>query len=221
MRYLVEHQLQRNGFEVILAKDGPGGLQAAQEHKPDLVVLDLMMPGMDGFEVCRKIRQDPLLARVPIIFLTSSVTKEDKLRAFELGADDYLTKPFHADEFLAHVTAVLRRTGDLSQDKKEELSGRIAALYSPKGGVGTTTLAVQLSETMVLHEGRPIVLIDLDLPLGGIAPMLSLYTDRNVVGLLKYPPEHFNLSFIQGFAQRHRSSLLVIPAPGEFIQPQQ
>ena len=110
MRYLIEHQLKREGFTVTLAKDGPDGLTAVNQHRPDLVVLDVMMPGMDGFEVCQQIKTTPETSQIPVIFLTASEAKEYKTRAFAVGADDYLTKPFMAEELLAHISAVLKRS---------------------------------------------------------------------------------------------------------------
>lgn len=218
VRYLVEHQLKRNGYDAISAKDGPTGIQVAQAHKPDLIVLDIMMPKMNGFEVCEEIRNDPAIAATPIIFLTACMTRKHKLRAFEIGADDYLVKPFQPDELLAHITAVLRRAGEVaernengSNETKPKLKGKVVSLFSPKGGVGTTTLAIQLSEAMVIREGRPVLLIDLDLPLGGIAPMLNLYSKRHIVELLNHRPDEITLPFIQQYTQRHRTNMLVIP----------
>lgn len=99
------------GFTVISAETGPLGLAAARRDRPDLIVLDLMLPGMDGLDVCRNLRQDPLLKDIPIIMLTARVEETDKLIGLELGADDYVTKPFSPRELVARVRAVLRRTG--------------------------------------------------------------------------------------------------------------
>ena len=217
MRYLIEHQLKREGFTVALAKDGPDGLAAVSQHKPDLVVLDVMMPGMDGFEVCQQIKAKPETSQIPVIFLTANETKEYKTRAFAVGADDYLTKPFLADELLAHISAVLKRSEQVKTGILNDSSGRVVSIFSPKGGVGTTTLAIQLGEAIIMHENKPVVLIDLDLPLGGIAPMLNLHTQRNILDLLKAPTEHLSVPFIRQFTQRHRADLFVIPAPGSFV----
>ena len=216
IRYLVEHQLKRHGFEAISAKDGPSGIQAVHAHKPDIIVLDIMMPKMNGFEVCQKIRNDPAIAATPVIFLTACMTRKHKMRAFEIGADDYLVKPFQPDELLAHITAVLRRTGDdidNGDETKAKPRGKVVSLFGPKGGVGATTLAVQLSEAMVIREGKPVLLIDLDLPLGSIAPTLNLSSTRSIVELLNHRSEEIALPLIKHFAQRHRADLLVIPAP--------
>jgi two-component system alkaline phosphatase synthesis response regulator PhoP len=101
------------GFEVLMAADGPRGLATARLHRPDLIVLDLMLPGMDGLDVCRELRRDSSgLAAVPIIMLTARVEESDKLVGLELGADDYVTKPFSPRELVARVRTVLRRAGE-------------------------------------------------------------------------------------------------------------
>lgn len=99
------------GFEVISADTGPMGLTTSRRDHPDLIVLDLMLPGMDGLDVCRALRQDPLVTDIPIIMLTARVEETDKLIGLELGADDYITKPFSPRELVARVRAVLRRAG--------------------------------------------------------------------------------------------------------------
>jgi len=104
VRYLVEHQLNQNDFKVYSAKDGPSGFKMANLHQPDLIVLDVMMPGMDGFQVCQKIRNTPETASIPVVFLTACMTKKDKMQAFKVGGDDYLVKPFEPDELLAHIS---------------------------------------------------------------------------------------------------------------------
>ncbi len=102
--------LERAGFRVVSAGDGERALSIARAEGPSLIVLDLMLPGLDGLDVTRALRRDPLLVDVPIIMLTARVEEADKLVGLELGADDYLTKPFSPRELVARVRAVLRRT---------------------------------------------------------------------------------------------------------------
>jgi DNA-binding response OmpR family regulator len=103
---LVKLYLNRDGYRVLTAYDGVEAIRLAQEGHPDLIVLDLMLPGIDGLEVCRTIREE---SDVPIIMLTARTTDEDKLVGLELGADDYVTKPFSPRELAARVRVVLRR----------------------------------------------------------------------------------------------------------------
>ncbi len=110
---LVSRTLQRTlklyDYQVMVANSGPEGLQLARRHRPDLFILDIMMPGMDGYQVCRQIRGDPLLADLPVLFLTAKGKDEDKIEGFRAGADDYLSKPFNMEELQLRVKAILRR----------------------------------------------------------------------------------------------------------------
>ncbi|MEA2734592.1 MAG: two-component system, OmpR family, alkaline phosphatase synthesis response regulator PhoP [Humisphaera sp.] len=107
---LVRYNLEKEHLDVITASDGQSGLEIGLRHKPDLVLLDLMMPGMNGLEVCKQLRSDPRTKRVPIIMLTAKAAETDKIVGLEMGADDYIVKPFSVRELLARVRAVLRRT---------------------------------------------------------------------------------------------------------------
>ena len=100
-------------------------------------------------------------------------------------------------------------------------NGRITVFYGPKGGVGTTTLAVQFSEAIVIHAERPVMLIDLALPLGGIAPLLNLFTYNNIIGLLEKSSDQLTIQFLKEFAQQHHNNLFVLPAPGKFLDTSQ
>jgi len=106
---LLRAYLEQNGFEVLTAYDGERALHILRRERPDLVVLDLMLPDRDGWEVTRIVRSDPNLAATPIIMLTARVEDYDKIVGLELGADDYVTKPFNPREVVARVRAVLRR----------------------------------------------------------------------------------------------------------------
>ena len=107
---LVRYNLEREGFIVRSAQDGESGLSAAQKESPDLIIIDLMLPGIDGLDVCRSLRSDSRTARIPVIMLTAKSSESDRILGLELGADDYVTKPFSPRELLARIKAVLRRT---------------------------------------------------------------------------------------------------------------
>jgi two-component system response regulator MprA len=106
LRTALRRTLAFDGYRVLVAGDGEEGLLQARTEEPDLIVLDLLMPGLDGFEVCRRLRSD---GRMPILFLTARDEVVDRVRGLDAGADDYLVKPFAVDEFLARVRALLRR----------------------------------------------------------------------------------------------------------------
>ena len=146
--------LRHDGFQTELARSGTEGLQKAQQQRPDLVLLDLMLPGLNGLEVCGALRET---SAVPIIMLTARSTEEDKLRGLELGADDYVTKPFSPRELVARVRAVLRRfepaeetltSGELTLDRSARevrLRGQCVPL---------TAAELRLLETFMRAPGR-------------------------------------------------------------------
>jgi len=105
----IERSLRGEEFRVTLTNSGVEGLKAARRRAPDLVILDVIMPGMDGLTVCREMRADPVLADVPILFLTAKIKSDDRIAGFNAGADDYLTKPFNIDELILRLRAILRR----------------------------------------------------------------------------------------------------------------
>ncbi len=115
---LLQYNLNQAGFEVITAMDGEEGFQKALDERPDILVLDLMLPKMDGIEVCKQLRQQKVTT--PILMLTAKDDEFDKIIGLELGADDYMTKPFSPREVVARVKAILRRT-NIQTEKEEEL----------------------------------------------------------------------------------------------------
>jgi DNA-binding response OmpR family regulator len=106
----IQRSLKLYGYHVMVAKSGAEGLQLARRHRPDMFILDVIMPGMDGYQVARQVRGDPLLQELPILFLTAKAKDEDKIEGFRAGGDDYLTKPFNIEELHLRVKAILRRS---------------------------------------------------------------------------------------------------------------
>ncbi|MDA8105751.1 MAG: response regulator [Nitrospiraceae bacterium] len=115
---LVAYNLQKEGFIVSSASDGEAALAKIREEKFDFIVLDLMLPGMPGMEICRVLRNDPKTRNLPVIMLTAKGEEVDKILGLEVGADDYLTKPFSPRELLARIRAVMRRTSGKKEDEK-------------------------------------------------------------------------------------------------------
>lgn len=114
---VLKYNLEKAGYEVGTAGDGSHALEAANKEKPDLIVLDVMLPGLDGFEVCRIIRKE---SAVPILMLTAKAAIVDKVVGLEIGADDYMTKPFNMRELIARVKAMLRRSGITDATKQDQ-----------------------------------------------------------------------------------------------------
>jgi DNA-binding response OmpR family regulator len=117
--HFMEHYLDEEGFEVVTVDSGPKAIKSFYQERPDLVLLDVMMPGMDGWEVCARIRE---MADTPVVLLTAKDGEGDKLRGFRLGVDDYVTKPFSFAELAARIRAVLGRVGS-DNDAPEKVSG--------------------------------------------------------------------------------------------------
>ncbi len=115
---LLRFNLEKEGYEVIIAKDGRQALDLVAREKLDLIVLDLMLPGLDGLEVCRQLRLNPKFQELPVIMLTAKGEEIDKVLGLELGADDYMTKPFSPRELLARIKARLRRVRNSEEDKE-------------------------------------------------------------------------------------------------------
>jgi two-component system alkaline phosphatase synthesis response regulator PhoP len=159
---LVKDYLKQAGFRVVTARDGQTALTVARHERPDLVVLDLMLPGgMDGLDVCRRLRQDAVLGMVPIIMLTARGEETDRLIGLAVGADDYVTKPFSPREVVARVRAVLRRAGGDVQpsgiirvgDLVVDLPGRSVTVDGQS--VSLTPTEFDLLAVMAQSPGRP------------------------------------------------------------------
>lgn len=145
---LVGTMLERQGYKILAASNGPQALQIARADQPDIIILDVMMPDMDGYEVTRRLRADPETARIPILLFTAKTQAEDKLSGYEAGADDYLTKPIHPAELTAHLRALLQRSKSWSNAPKAR--GYMIGVLAAKGGVGVSTLALNLA--IAIHQ---------------------------------------------------------------------
>ncbi|MFA6110035.1 MAG: response regulator [Candidatus Latescibacterota bacterium] len=143
---LVCYNLQQAGLEVERAGDGETALKVVAERPPDLIVLDLMLPGIDGLEVCRRLKQSEEHRRIPVLMLTARAAEVDRIVGLELGADDYLTKPFSPRELVLRVRAVLRRAAKAEGDDPEEPGERLE--FGP--------LTIDPDGHRVLVEGREI-----------------------------------------------------------------
>ena len=108
MQKVIEASLLKDNYKLLFASDGPSGIKSAREHMPDLILLDIVMPGMDGFEVCSRMRKDDLLLYMPIIIITALDDRDSKIQGLEAGADDYICKPFDKLEFRARVRTITR-----------------------------------------------------------------------------------------------------------------
>jgi len=195
----------RGKHEVILSAEGQDGLAKAKAAPPDLAIVDVMMPGMTGYEVCRRMRADPATSHVPIIILTARGQEVDRQAALDAGADLYLSKPVTMAELQQHVDDLLARA------PRPEAPGGVMALLSLRGGVGVTTLAVNLAATLV-RQGEQVCLVDLCPASGNAALQLGLRPDPNwsALALLGTPP---GSATIGTYLLNHSSGLRLLAAP--------
>jgi DNA-binding response OmpR family regulator len=154
----VRARLESEGFAVLVAGDGPRAIQLHAEHRPDLVVLDLMLPGMDGLEVCKAIQR---VAWTPVLMLTAKTEEADRVTGFAVGADDYLTKPFSLRELAARVKAILRRMDRMKEQQSEgplgghglEIDANRRRVTVDGGEVGLTPLEFEILVTLARDPG--------------------------------------------------------------------
>jgi len=161
------------GFEVQVAAGGNEGIALVEKERPDLVLVDLMMPEVDGYSVCERIRKGPAGAGTQIIVLSALDGVDGKIRALELGADDYLVKPVESRELLTRIKGMIDRADRLRQGSQAR--GRLTVVAGAKGGIGTSTIAINLAASQAIGKSpEAVVLADLAVPVGTLGSMLNI-----------------------------------------------
>src|SRR5687767_6099689 len=161
---LVGLMLQRQGYQISAAANGEQGLSKAFEEKPDLILLDIMMPDLDGYEVTRRLRKNPATDTIPILMFTAKTQLDDKVTGFEVGADDYLTKPTHPTELQAHVKALLARSTKEPGEAvtaQSETRGHVIGVLAARGGLGVTAVASNLAASLFTRTQADVILAEL------------------------------------------------------------
>lgn len=199
--------LERANYSFHAASNGVEGLSVAERIKPDLVVLDMAMPFMKGTEVCRRLREQSPAYRVPIIMMSNLERIEDKLAAFQAGADDYVTKPVNPKELLARMNALLVRSQHSTPQQ-----GHTIAVVGAKGGVGVTSLAVNMASALVQRE-YSVTVVELRAGHGEMRLHLKLPVEPNLGKLLELEPKAVGRTEVERFVQYHESGLRVLVAP--------
>lgn len=159
IRELIKFNLENNGYKVIAADNGIQALMLAKKESPHLILLDVMLPGMDGYDVCKEVRKDNAISNTPIIMITAKGEELDKILGLELGADDYITKPFSVRELVARTKALLRRTKPQQIDKTYKF-GNITIdfekheVLKSDEKVDLTLKEFELFEVLIKNKGR-------------------------------------------------------------------
>jgi len=158
---LIEYNLARSGFESRVFGGGDGTLAAIEKYAPDLIVLDVMLPGVDGFELCRRIRAGGRLSRLPILFLTARIDEVDRVLGLEIGGDDYITKPFSPRELVARIKAHLRRQEAEAEPESSQVElgpfrvdQAARRVYQAGRELDLTSTEYKLLEFFILHPGH-------------------------------------------------------------------
>ncbi|HEX8939623.1 MAG TPA: response regulator [Candidatus Limnocylindrales bacterium] len=210
---LLTYTLKQEGYEVVVAADGAEGFRLWGAESPALILLDVMLPKLDGYQVASKIRgEEGTGAHVPIIMLTAEREVEQKVRGLRAGADDYLIKPFHPAELLARIKSLLARFAPRDALVGRPPLGRILAFYGAKGGVGTTTIAINTAIALHRELGRKVCLVDGNLQFGDHRVFLDLGLDRkSIVDVVTAPT--IDLDLIKQVLVKHDSGIDLLLAP--------
>lgn len=209
---LVGAMLQRQGYQIVVASSGEQGLVQAANEKPDLALVDVMMPEMDGYEVTRRLRSDPQTADIPILMFTAKTQLDDKVTGFESGADDYLTKPTHPAELQAHVKALLARSirwkagPAVAEAKPPFVIGVLAA----RGGQGVTTLAANLAKSLMTAAQEEVILAELRPGMGTLGPDLGEPDPKGLLSLLQAKPDELNQQKVKDNLLVHETGLRLL-----------
>jgi len=210
---LVGLMLQKQGYQIAAANNGEQGLLKVPEESPDLILLDVMMPDMDGYEVARRLRANPETADIPILMFTAKSQLDDKVTGFEAGADDYLTKPTHPTELQAHVRDLISRS--VKTEKKQFVTPDQRAftvgIISARGGLGVSSISLNLGSSLSTEEGEETIVIELKPGAGTIGRDLGLSNLNSLTNLLKNTPEKITEEQVKNALLEHDSGLQLLP----------
>ena len=217
--------LSKEGFAVLTAENGLMALSVVQDSKPDLVVLDVMMPELNGYEAAAQLRKSPETANMPIILLTALDSLEEKIKGFEAGADDYIAKPFQPEELVARIQVQLKHA-ELQKPPDNQVSrnGKIIGVYSLRGGTGVSSISANLSVGLSQLWGKECVLVDMVMAAGQSALMLNLPLRNTWADIAGTPAEDIDNELVEKLIRLHPSGVHVLAAPSrpeqsELLQP--
>lgn len=202
---LTKYTLEKAGYQVLTANNGLVGMKKAQSEEPDLIVLDTMLPGIDGFEICHRLRAEPETANLPILMLSAKAQEIDRDTGLKMGASDYLTKPASPSEIISRVGALLTQN--------TAAKSKIIALLGSKRGAGTSTLAVNVAIALSQKDKR-VILVDFRLSTdGNIAEHLGLKPEPATTELLRKPMDTIDRRDLEAALAVHPTGIRVLAFP--------
>ncbi|HUG34607.1 MAG TPA: response regulator [Anaerolineales bacterium] len=184
---LVGLMLQRQGYQISAATNGQQGLDKAFDESPDLILLDIMMPDMDGYEVTRRLRSNPSTTETPVLMFTAKTQMEDKVIGFEVGANDYLTKPTHPSELQARVKTLLARANEKKGGDgsvRDSGNGYMIGVIGARGGLGATTVALNVAAGLQARTKSNVIVAEMLPGRGALALELGVTSPKGLVDLL-------------------------------------
>jgi len=217
---LVGMMLQKQGYQILAASNGRQGLDLALAEIPNLILLDVMMPQMDGYEVARNLRSNPKTVDIPILMFTAKSQLEDKVTGFEAGADDYLTKPTHPAELQAHVKALLARSAKGSKSSQStvpltEKPAHTIGVLAVRGGLGATTVALNMASSLERASESVVILSEFRPGQGTLVGDLKLENAQGLSELLKMQPKEITREVIKEKINKHKSGVKILCASAQ------
>lgn len=206
---MVGLMLQRQGYQIVAASSGNQALVMAKSEKPDLVLLDIMMPDMDGYEVTHQLRKNPVTSKIPIIIFTAKSQLEDRVTGFEVGADDFLTKPTQPRELLSHVQDILARKqteGPVTAVQR----GHVVGILAAKGGMGISTLAVNLGIILHTRVRQQVVVAEFRPGEGSLGLDLGIEPGNGLRELLNLDPSTLTADEVDAALVQHSSGIRLL-----------
>ncbi len=213
---LLQKSLKEAEYKLEYAKSGNEGLAKIPSFEPEILIVDLKLPELDGFEILKRLRRDPKFSYIPVIVITSHDELSDKLRAFDLGADDYLVKPFQPEELVARM-GILARRGRASQIAQKEGTSASAAtiitVHSLRGGLGCSSIVVNLGLAFQKLWGKQTLLMDGVLTAGQVALLLDAKPTATWENLVGIEPENLDDAVVGEIMCTHKSGIRYIASP--------
>jgi pilus assembly protein CpaE len=207
---LVGLMLQKQGYQILAANNGTQALSAAKNDQPDLILLDIMMPDMDGYEVTRQLRSMPETSTIPIIMFTAKSQVDDKVAGFDAGVDDYLTKPTHPAELTAHVKAILARKTKSRPVEQAQTKGLVVAIMAAKGGLGVSTLAINLAVNLRQQTRQEVIVAEIRPSQGSLGADLGYARPDGLNRLLKNAPGDITQNMVDTELVLHSSGVRLL-----------
>lgn len=212
---LVGIMLERKGFRILASTTGDKGLQMANKEYPDLILLDVMIPDINGYEIARSIRANPATENTPIIMFTARSQVDDKVEGLEAGADAYITKPARPRELFAQVNSILKRAPQRSSTPETVVvdKGTLIGIISAKGGLGISTLATNLAIEIHNQSEKEVILSDFRPGQGTIGMDLDVQNTSGLIKLLDEEPGNDISDFFPDVLLEHKSGIKTLLSP--------